>query len=284
MTVREVFEYTLVELDKVASPTMLLSDFNYFLNKAIYQYQNKKYNLFEISQQNSDDLRTLKATATLPIQYKHQKYICILPEDYLHMLNCTLFFEKNYNCNCSDETSKFSQVSAVRLTADMKGGIYSNYYNKPSFKRPYYYINYNNIDPVLPTGQYDQTLDNTYSRTIQVGADTIFTVPKKELKYIRYGNPTPIEMEVLYGKSNKYEAKYVTIDYLKNPQVVHLSQLEIDQVDDTSQIMEFQEYVCYEIINELVKLILENNSDPRLQTHTPINQTIATPIPHSSTK
>ena len=104
------------------------------------------------------------------------------------------------------------------------------------------------------------------------------------MKYIRYGNPTPIEMEVLYGKSNKYEAKYVTIDYLKNPQVVHLSQLEIDQVDDTSQIMEFQEYVCYEIINELVKLILENNSDPRLQTHTPINQTIATPIPHSSTK
>ena len=75
MTVREVFEYTLVELDKVASPAMLLSDFNYFLNKAIYQYQNKKYNLFEISQQNSDDLRTLKATATLPIQYKHQKYL-----------------------------------------------------------------------------------------------------------------------------------------------------------------------------------------------------------------
>lgn len=284
MTVREVFEYTLVELDKVASPTMLLSDFNYFLNKAIYQYQNKKYNLFEISQQNSDDLRTLKATATLPIQYKHQKYICILPEDYLHIINCTLFFEKSYNCNCSDETSKISQVSAVRLTADMKGGIYSNYYNKPSFKRPYYYINYNNINSLLPTGQYDQTLDNTYSRTIQVGTNTVSTVPKKELKYIRYGNPNPIEMEVLYGKSNKYEVKHVTIDYLKNPQTVYLSQLEIDQVDDSSQIMEFQEYVCYEIINELVKLLLENNSDPRLQTHTPINQTIATPIPQSSTK
>ena len=91
-------------------------------------------------------------------------------------------------------------------------------------------------------------------------------------------------MELLYGRSNAYVINNVTIDYLKNPQRMYLTQDEIDLIDDTSQIMEFQEYVCYEIINELVKLILENNSDPRLQTHTPINQTIATPIPHSSTK
>ena len=46
MTVKEVFESVLIELDKVASPTMLLSDFNYFLNKATYQYLNKKYGVF----------------------------------------------------------------------------------------------------------------------------------------------------------------------------------------------------------------------------------------------
>lgn len=38
--------------------------------------------------------------------------------------------------------------------------------------------------------------------------------------------------------------------------------------------MEFPDYVCYEIINEFVKLLLENTSDPRLQTNVPINQTI----------
>jgi hypothetical protein len=41
--------------------------------------------------------------------------------------------------------------------------------------------------------------------------------------------------------------------------------------------LEFPDYVCYEIINELVKLLLENASDPRLQTNIPVNQSIAPP-------
>jgi hypothetical protein len=41
--------------------------------------------------------------------------------------------------------------------------------------------------------------------------------------------------------------------------------------------MEFPDYVCQEIINELVTLMMENSSDPRLQTNIPINQTIASP-------
>lgn len=284
MTVKEVFKALLVELDKVESPTMLLPDFNYFLNKSIFHYINKKYNVFEISQQSNDDLRSLKATATLSIQHNNtnDKYICVLPEDYLHMVNCMLFFEKSNNCSCTDRTTSIIQTSAVRLTADMKGGIYTNYYNQPSYKRPYYYINYTNSSSQLPTGQNDQTIDHAYSRTIQVGNNTVSTVSRQDLRYTRYGNPTNIEMELLYGRSNTYVVKSVTIDYLKNPQLMFLTQDEIDLVNDSSQIMEFQDYVCYEIINELVKLLLENNSDPRLQTHTPINQTIATPIPQSS--
>ena len=41
--------------------------------------------------------------------------------------------------------------------------------------------------------------------------------------------------------------------------------------------MEFPDYVCQEIINVLVKLVMENSSDPRLQTHIPVNTTIANP-------
>lgn len=41
--------------------------------------------------------------------------------------------------------------------------------------------------------------------------------------------------------------------------------------------MEFPDYVCHQIINELVKLVMENSSDPRLQTNIPVNQTIASP-------
>ena len=40
--------------------------------------------------------------------------------------------------------------------------------------------------------------------------------------------------------------------------------------------------MCQEIINELVKLLMENASDPRLQSNIPVNQTIANPTqqPH----
>lgn len=57
---------------------------------------------------------------------------------------------------------------------------------------------------------------------------------------------------------------------------IELTEEQLDTIEDTSQIIEFPDYVCYEIINEFVKLLLENSSDPRLQTHLPVNQTIMT--------
>jgi hypothetical protein len=41
--------------------------------------------------------------------------------------------------------------------------------------------------------------------------------------------------------------------------------------------MEFPDYVCQEIINELVHLVMENSGDHRLQTHIPVTQTVANP-------
>lgn len=35
MTAREIYKAMLVELNKVESPSLLLEDYNYFLNKAI---------------------------------------------------------------------------------------------------------------------------------------------------------------------------------------------------------------------------------------------------------
>ena len=43
----------------------MLEDFNYFANKAINNYTNKRYNIYDINQQTTDDLRVLKATAML---------------------------------------------------------------------------------------------------------------------------------------------------------------------------------------------------------------------------
>ena len=54
-----------------------------------------------------------------------------------------------------------------------------------------------------------------------------------------------------------------------------MTQEDLLSVEDNTQVLEFPDYVCYEIINIYVRLLLENASDPRLSTVTPINQSIA---------
>lgn len=41
MTAKQVYRGAMVEMNKTAAPSILLEDFNYLLNKAIYQYVNK---------------------------------------------------------------------------------------------------------------------------------------------------------------------------------------------------------------------------------------------------
>lgn len=65
MTARQVFEATLIELSKVQAPALKLYEFNYLFNKAINQYINKVYNIYDINQQTTDDLRVLKSTCFL---------------------------------------------------------------------------------------------------------------------------------------------------------------------------------------------------------------------------
>ena len=75
MTARQVYEGTATEVNKVQSMTLLLEDFNYFFNKAIYQYINKRYNIYDINQQTTDDIRVLKATIALPVTLETQKVL-----------------------------------------------------------------------------------------------------------------------------------------------------------------------------------------------------------------
>ena len=65
MTARQIFEATLIELSKIQAPALKLYEFNYLFNKAINQYINKVYNVYDVNQQTTDDLRVLKSTAYL---------------------------------------------------------------------------------------------------------------------------------------------------------------------------------------------------------------------------
>lgn len=374
MTSRQLFEYALIELNKVQAPSLLLEDYNYFINKAVNQYINKVYNLYEVNQQKSDDLRVLKSTASLipivqndlpyngtstPIKNKLFKttYEVNLPDDYLHILNCVVEYRVLSRFKCYDANT-YVHFGAKRLTSDMFSQIINNYYMRPSYKMPYFYINNVTLDNIHPTSDTIEPIENnpitinflqqatttaipltivyngsakTFNYTTTVGTDNFstatglqsllgasplaipnvtttngtiptVTIPTavvanidgddsvlsitrtninsvEKVGGVRYGNQSRVRMEIRYGKDDSlFKLVNVYIDYLKAPQFIRLTQEQVDEVADNSQILEFPDYVCQEIVNELIMLLMENASDPRLQTNIPINQSIANPV------
>lgn len=170
MTAKGIYEAVLTEMNKLQAPSITLEDFNYFANKAISQYINKRYNIYDVNQQTTDDLRVLKATTMLTPQRASiynvddeeaqdaelikslygATYEVNLPDDYLHMLNCICVFKVNAQHKCYNK-GEYLQFGASRLTADAWSQIINNFYMKPSYKRPYYYIHNVNTDTDTPT-------------------------------------------------------------------------------------------------------------------------------------
>ena len=261
MTIRNAFENCLIELNKVQAPSLLVDDFIYLFNKSVQQYVNKRYNLFETKQQLTDDLRVLTKTVkivdpNLSIENSAnvfgKSYRCQLPKDYVHMLNCICEFE-NLNSKC--ESNSLFQQGANKLDTSQWSHVINNAYMKPSVKRPYYYII--NIEDPIKDGLSDDD-------------------KKKEVDQARrYGNSVQPIMQIKCGDDPKYELKAVYVDYLRAPEYLTLDKDILDDIIDNSQVIEFPDYVVYEIINEIVKLIMENGQNPRIQTNPPVNQSVA---------
>lgn len=441
MTARQLYEAVLIELNKENAPSLMLEDFNYFGNKSVNQYINKRYNIYDVNQQTTDDLRVLKATALLT-PYKCSTYggfdeigrmmgatyEVILPYDYLHILNCICIYKVNKTFKCYNKGDIWRRA-ATRLTADAYSQVLDNSWNRPSYRRPYYYIHNVNsqIDRVFPPtddrrlfnnsykyyiGRTEPTADNyktllnrvslngnvnigagisgrlyvIYPETdnitlhskgaqdqiamsnlgsfdgfivkgsvqpvigdedgeilvrgkgsylengIEIGTDyklghisdqylnkeineigvnkdlgtdafgnNIYVVdneggvPNSESillntnvidkastversAQVRYGNASTVRMEIRYGSDNSvFELSRVYIDYIKVPQHIRLTQEQLDLTEDTSQVLEYPDYVCQEIVNELVHIIMENLGEQRIQTHPVVSQSIANP-------
>lgn len=309
MTSRQLYEAVLIELNKENAPNILLEDFNYFANKAISQYINKRYNIYDINQQTTDDLRVLKATAILDVNKvndyddlslaSNATYETILPSDYLHLLNCICIYDvqKTYKCYNVGDTWR---AAATRLTADAYSQVLDNFWNRPSYKRPYYYIHNVNTSTINPTNPYVTNTEkgtdisgatvntndgNTVHtanvqgglpKTIKISGNNVSNIERSA--EIRYGNVSQVRLEIRYGTDNSvFKLKKVYIDYIKAPQNIRLTQEQLDHTEDKSQMMEFPDYVCQEIVNELVHIVMENISDPKLQTHPVVSQSIANP-------
>ena len=338
-------------------------------------------------------------------------YYVDLPSDYLHLLNCICIYnvKKTYKCYNKGDTWR---AAATRLTADAYSQILDNFWNQPTYKKPYFYlhnINTNNVIPTNPYNSEDRIGNDLPSLNPLKGKDPIFIGEANEpnslefdcpitlfgcdgdsnqahkqlpfyvvkesgkayqvlpgmifklagrsaytmydpndIEYpwifnedteegkeslirqyqeeslvldaknnpiitnnnstlfssiesteeginisniertaqVRYGNPSKVRMEIRYGTDNSVftldqveggKGGKIYIDYLKVPQHIRLTQAELDRTEDTSQVLEFPDYVCQEILNELVNIIMENIGDPHLQTHPVVSQSIANP-------
>lgn len=262
MSIRDAFENCLVELNKVQAPSLLLDDFIYLFNKSVQQYINIRYNLFETKQQLTDDLRVLLVThihtLTHPQTGSFEGYTMTLPDDYQHMLNCICTFSKpGQETKCEEDRTIIK--GANKMDTTQWPHVINNYYMQPSVRQPYYYI-MNVSDPVLDMTPYhtDEEKDSRATTT-----------------YLRYGNSSVPKMQIKYGSNPRYTLNEVRIDYLRAPYYYTLTQEQLDDFTDSSMIIEFPDYVIYEIINTLVKMILENGSNPRLQSHVAANTSIA---------
>ena len=321
MTSRELYEYALIELNKLEAPSLLLEDYNYFINKAVQQYINLIYAKLELDQQSVDDLRVLKTSTILtPEKLRNEEtigsivnntlmgnfYYADLPADYLHLINCIVEYKvqkSNFKCYDKDDSVYFA---ARRLTSDMYAQIINNAYLRPTYKRPYYYLNNinqrnqivtdsKNDDKILNynKGSYidsEHTDDETDTSDSTVPSGTNWDPNSSKYKDSnlvdayntagdRLANPGLVRLELRFGRDDSiFKPVRLYIDYVKAPMYIRLTQEQIDSTLDYSQVLEFPDYVCFEIVNIFTRLLMENASDPRLQTNMPINNTIANPV------
>ena len=290
MTARELYEYALIELNKLEAPSLLLEDYNYFINKAVQQYINLVYAKLEIDQQSTDDIRVLKTSTILkPIRlsedptYSHlsnglfkSSYYVDLPADYVHLLNCIVEYKvgvSDFKCYNKGDMVYFA---ARRLTPDMYTQVLNNAYMRPMYKRPYYYLNNINTANTIVT---NPSMDTAILDANKKNNETPSTLVDSNNKQgDRLSNPSIVRLELRYGNDDGvFIPNNIYVDYLKSPMYIRLTQEQINSTLDYSQVLEFPDYVCFEIANIFVRLLMENASDPRLQTNMPINNTIAAP-------
>lgn len=213
MTARQVLEAVLIEMNKVNAPSLLLEDFNYLFNKAINQYINKRYNVYDVNQQTTDDIRVLKSTAVLkPTRMMDgasaygsegldsgnvvalnalygATYEVNLPADYLHILNCICIYQVHNTVKCYNAGS-FQSFAAKRLTSDSWPIVLNNWYQRPSYRRPYYFLH--NVNAKNDMTASNSTLHNS------VFGDSIPTDP--------YNAPTGLDDKSIFGTGADYNA------------------------------------------------------------------------------
>lgn len=170
----------------------------------------------------------------------------------------------NVSAGCKASENYSNKYPARKLTADQYPAIINNAYFKPSYRSPYYTVLTSREDTISLDTIIDPCNVRDTSATLDAIIDPCDIILNENTQYY---------LDIKCGNSTKQTPSVAYVEYLRVPKKVILNEDQLYGVDTTEK-MEFSDYVCYEIINEFVKLLLENTADPRLSTNVPINQTV----------
>jgi hypothetical protein len=265
MTVKDLYTKFLVEQNKVQAPSLMLEDYNHFLNKAVFHYIDLIYKEFETTQTTTDNVQALKTGQTLLATdptvgtglFKNSIRF-VLPESYYRLLSCIVNYTVQQKYLCYLPGTTWSK-GCKKLNDDQYADLDNNAYLRPSYRNPYYQIynaNQNLVSTPIPVSAGDQL-----NPALNTGARRDANV--QGYIDITAGNVAPA-----------FTISSVTIRYLKYPMQYELTYDQRDGLSDTSQVMEFPDTVCYQILNIMSTFVLENASDARLQTFGAVNQPI----------
>jgi len=376
ITVRMVYENILRELNKVNAPSLHLEDYNYFINRGITDYVNRRYNLYDTSQQTTDDLQVLTGSVSIDIASgslggtigkggyddaqvsasidgSNQLVVGAITEDVpqnvvAKVLQSSSVFNIDSIIDVPEGANQltllfvfagtgtsFTITSTDRSVASegdmvLLGGADSilaqagTSYAGKSFKiengifieipfsgeaqkKAYTPVTtdrdgFPQVTVKLPENYYHALNCVVSFKTIAkfkcypVGSVQPFTAsrltsdaygaimnnafmkPDYRRPYFYVKNDVEAEAPSMDIRAGNYvdvfQMQSVRMDYLKKPMVVTLTTTQRDALADTSQFMEFPNYVSNEIVKLTTALIMENASDPRLQTHIPVNTSI----------
>lgn len=121
------------DLDKNASPSFSIRDFNYHYNNAVVDYVSENYSTLDVRQKEDDDIRTVvefdKDLGAVTANSGN------LPIDYRHVLGVKV---KGKFLNAVDEFKKDDEVvftNVQRMRSGMRG--VKNAYKEPSHRKLY---------------------------------------------------------------------------------------------------------------------------------------------------
>jgi len=171
-------------------------------------------------------------------------------------------------------------MPAKRLTADGYSSILNNAWLKPQYKNPYYIINSNDLQIEGDWAKDDKYDNDSVKDKIKVKAGKMpahnsWEDTNEDGILSSSDKLTGPTMIIDYGKDNSiFKLDSVNVNFLKVPKRVRITPEQIDMTEDFSQIMEFPDYVCREIVKEVLMLILAKNGDASLQANVAVNQSI----------